>query len=181
MKNDPFTITVALPSTSPDETKAFGELYMDDGETYAHTRGELIWRGFTVTRTAGRKRSSPKLLTLQSRDLVVPALTKGEPIVETTNSFTAPHILKVGEYNAQGNAFAKRIADVVHVERIVILGLEGRPSSVRVGDRELDYTYSEGASAEEARKKSGMGTASKLVVKKPDVSIVRDWDIVISL
>jgi alpha 1,3-glucosidase len=181
MKNDPFTITVALSSTSPEETKAFGELYLDDGETYAHTRGELIWRGFAVTRRAGKTRSSPKVLTLKSRDLVVPALAKGEPIVETTNSFTAPSILKAGEYDAEGNAFAKSIADVVDVERIVILGLERRPSSVRVGDRELEFTYSDGASAEEARKESGKAVASKLIIKKPNVSIVKDWDVIISL
>lgn len=178
MKNDPFTITVALSSTSADETKAFGELYMDDGETYAHTRGELIWRGFTMTRTTGKTRS---LLTLKSRDLVAPSLAKGEPIVETTNSFAAPSTLRAGEYDAEGNLFAKSIADTVCVERIVILGLERRPSSVRVGDRELDYSYFDGISAEGGRKKSGQGIASKLVIKKPEVSIVKDWDVVISL
>jgi len=189
-----------------DEIKAFGELYMDDGETYAHTRGELIWRGFTLSRTRekSKKRSTPKVFTLKSRDLVRPALAKGEPIVETTNSFTTPTTttLKVGAsiYDAEDNAFAKSIADVVHVERIVILGIEGRPSSVRVGDQELEFTYFEGVSAEGARKartktrtktkgSEGQGqgqgegdwVASKLVIKKPQVSIVKDWDVVIAL
>jgi len=212
MKNDPFTLTVALSSSSftggNDEIKAFGELYMDDGETYAHTRGELIWRGFTLSRRQekGKKRAA-KVFTLKSRDLVRPALAKGEPIVETTNSFTTPTTaMKVGAsiYDAEGNAFAKSIADVVHVERIVILGIEGRPSSVRVGDQELEFTYFEGVSVEGARKArtktrtkakgsggegqgqgqgqgQGEGVASKLVIKKPLVSIVKDWDVVITL
>jgi len=204
MKNDPFTLTVAMSSSSSttggnDEIKAFGELYMDDGETYAHTRGELIWRGFTLSRTQGKskKRSTPKVFTLKSRDLVRPALAKGEPIVETTNSFTTPTTttLKVGAsvYDAEDNAFAKSMADVVHVERIVILGIEGRPSSVRVGDQELEFTYFEGVSAGKARTKTrtktkgsegqgeGEWVASKLVIKKPQVSIVKDWDVVIAL
>ena len=210
MKNDPFTLTVALSSSSSttggnDEIKASGELYMDDGETYAHTGGELIWRGFTLSHTQekSKKRSAPKVFTLKSRDLVRPALAKGEPIVETTNSFTTPTTttLKAGAstYDAEGNAFAKSIADVVHVERIVILGIEGRPSSVRVGDQELEFTYFEGVSARKARTKTRMKTkgsggegqgqgqgegewvASKLVVKKPQVSIAKDWDVVITL
>jgi len=213
MKNDPFTLTVALSSSSStaggnDEIKAFGELYMDDGETYAHTRGELIWRGFTLSRTQkkSKKRSAPKVFTLKSRDLVIPALAKGEPIVETTNSFTTPTTttLKDGAstYDAEGNAFANSIADVVIVERVVILGIEGRPSSVRVGDQELEFTYFEGVSAGGARKArtrtgtkvkgsggegqgqgqgEGEWVASKLVIKKPQLSIIKDWDVVITL
>lgn len=180
MKNDPFTLTVALSSAS-DETKATGELYLDDGETYAHTRGELIWREFSVTRSAGKTRSSPTVLTLSSRDLVAPALAAGQPIVEATNTLTAPTSLTLGDYDAEGNAYAKSIKDVVFVERIVVLGLDAKPSSVRVGERELEFTYAEGLSAEAGKKNSGKSSASRLIIKSPAVSIAKDWDIIVHL
>jgi len=79
------------------------------------------------------------------------------------------------------------------------LGIEGRPSSVRVGDQELEFTYFAGISARKARTKTrtktkgsggegqgqgqgeGEWVASKLVIKKPQLSIVKDWDVVITL
>lgn len=180
MKNDPFTLTVALSSISSINVKATGELYMDDGETYAHTQGQLIWRGFTTTAaSSGKTRSASKTLTLSSRDLVKPALAAGKPIVESTNTLTAP--TTIGEsYDPQENAFAQSIIDVVLVEKIVILGLENKPSSIKVGDKELEFNFTEGSSAENGKKESGKGASSKLVIKSPNVSIVKDWDIVVT-
>lgn len=187
MKNDPFTLTIALSSTSESTTVAKGDLYMDDGETYAHTQGDLIWRGFTTTRTSsgGKTRSSPKKTSylISSRDLVEPALGRGEPIVESSNTLTAPSTLTLGRYDPEGNAFAKGIADVVFVERIVLLGLESKPVSVRGGKgggRDIEFEWFEGASSEEA-KKNKKKVASKLVIKNPKVSIVTNWDITITL
>ncbi|KAF8320449.1 alpha-glucosidase [Clavulina sp. PMI_390] len=186
MKNDPFTLTVALSSTTSD-TLAEGELYMDDGETYAHTHGELIWRGFTAKRSStGKTRSSrTTTITLSSRDRVEPALSKGEPIVEASNTLTAPSTLALGKYDPENNAYAKLISDVVVVERVIVLGLPSKPTAVKLAGRDLEFTYEEGVSVVDPKikktGKTGAGKASKLVIKNPKASIVASWDITISL
>jgi alpha 1,3-glucosidase len=45
MKWDPYTLVVVLDSANASAT-AEGELYMDDGNTYAYTEGAYIWRRF---------------------------------------------------------------------------------------------------------------------------------------
>lgn len=47
MWQDPFTLTVALGK----DGSATGQLYLDDGETLAHTQGEFIHRRFSYTPT----------------------------------------------------------------------------------------------------------------------------------
>src|SRR3954453_8534082 len=45
MRHDPFTLRIALDKNG----KARGELYLDDGETFAHWDGEIVWREFTAS------------------------------------------------------------------------------------------------------------------------------------
>ena len=60
MKNDPFTLRVALSKKGG----ARGELYLDDGESYAYRAGQLVWRDL-VAELIDRK-----VLRISSRDAV---------------------------------------------------------------------------------------------------------------
>jgi len=157
MKKDPFTLKIALDKTG---FAARGELYLDDGETYAHQQGELIWREFIASK-AERK----KVLDIRSVDLVSRA--GGEGAVDGVT---------LSVYDRE-NAFARDIAGVT-VERIIVLGLESRPKSVKLENgKELQWTFNEGTSAK--GKKSG--AASLLTIKTRDVYIVEDWSIAVEL
>ena len=50
MKKDPFTLRITLSKSG----SARGELYMDDGVSYSHQQGQVIWREFIFNRR-GRK------------------------------------------------------------------------------------------------------------------------------
>ncbi|TFY58706.1 hypothetical protein EVG20_g8052 [Dentipellis fragilis] len=77
-------------------------------------------------------------------------------------------------YDAR-NAYASRISDV-RVEKIVVLGLAGRPSKVAVeGGRVLEWTYTPGVAATGKKE----GAASVLTIKDPRVAVAADWEIVI--
>jgi alpha 1,3-glucosidase len=177
MKNDPFTLTVATSSPSIAATLAEGELYLDDGETYAHTtRGELLWRKFKLEATKGKKNN--KSMLLSSRDLVAPSLAAhpGKPIVDASgDSLYAGSTLGAvndvfAKYDAVENAFVKSVEHVV-VEKIVILGLVSAPRGVALGEEKLEFSFDHGKH----------GHASVLTIKSPKVSIARDWDIVLEL
>jgi len=156
MKKDPFTLTVALDKTG---FGARGELYLDDGETYAHQRGELVWREFVASK------SEKKILSIRSVDLVTRGGGRG-----------AVDGVTLSAYDAQ-NALARDLAGVT-VERIVVLGLETKPKSIKTQNgKELQWSFNEGTSA----KGKKLGTASVLTIKARDVHIVKDWSIVVEL
>ncbi|KAG8955641.1 hypothetical protein FRC04_007632 [Tulasnella sp. 424] len=56
MKHDPFTITITDNSGT-----ANGQLYLDDGESYPHQKGELVWREFQ-TAVLGKRRTKGSLV-----------------------------------------------------------------------------------------------------------------------
>lgn len=60
MKKDPFTLRIALDKSS----NARGELYIDDGVSYNHEQGQIVWREFKAAKPARESRSpatiSPK-------------------------------------------------------------------------------------------------------------------------
>jgi alpha 1,3-glucosidase len=153
MKNDPFTLRVALNKKG----SARGELYLDDGESYLYRSGQLIWREF-ITELADRK-----VVRISSRDLVSGHV--GEAV-------DGPALTS---YDAR-NEFAKHI-EGVRVEKIVVLG-PVKPKSVRVENgKQLEWEFVAGLSA--GQKKEGVG--SVLTIKDPGVGIARDWDIIIQL
>ncbi|KAF8342699.1 glycoside hydrolase family 31 protein [Cantharellus anzutake] len=159
MKNDPFTLTIALDRSG---TSAKGDLYLDDGETYAFEKGELAWRGFRIS-PEHNKKNSP--LVLHSEDLVT--LHKGNDVVDG---------VQIKSWDPR-NAFAQSIARV-YVERIAVLGLEKEPKSVNVvGGKGLEWTFSKGTGA----KGKKTGVASALTIKAPGVLVVEDWQIRIEL
>ena len=156
MKLDPFTLRVALDNKGA----ARGELYLDDGVTYAHEKGEIVWREFI----AGKSEKKAKILRISSHDLA-----KRNP-AEAVDGVALTNI-------SPTNEFAKSI-EKVRVEKIVVLGLNSKPKTVAVeGAQGLEFTYTAGVPA--AGKKEG--TPSVLVIKDPSVAISKDWEITVEI
>jgi mannosyl-oligosaccharide alpha-1,3-glucosidase len=153
MKLDPFTLRVALDKKG----HAKGELYLDDGETYSHRDGQIVWREFVAN-------TKSKSIRLSSQDLTALKPSQAVDGITLTNFDPA-------------NDYAKSIA-TVRVERVVVVGLGSKPVKVHVeGGRELQWEYTPGVSADE---RSG-GDAGVLTVKDPKVLITKDWAIVIQI
>ncbi|CAK5281912.1 unnamed protein product [Mycena citricolor] len=153
MRNDPFTLRVALSKAGA----ARGELYLDDGVTYAHEAGQLLWREFGAETIKKTVRISSKDLATRKIDVAVDGVS-------------------LATYDPS-NAFVQSIKDV-RVEKVVVLGVASKPASVRVeGGGDLVWEYSAGVSASG----KGEGVASVLVIKDPKVLVSEDWSIVIQL
>jgi alpha 1,3-glucosidase len=151
MKQDPFTLRITLSKSG----SARGELYMDDGETYSHQQGQVVWREFRFSRR-GRKENW-----LTSTDLVA----SGKVVADGFD---------ISRYSPL-NAFAKSV-EGVRVEKIIILGLPMKPRRVEVsGVSKIEHTWQDGSSVEKE------GTASVLTLKNPGVQVTQDWAIVFTV
>jgi len=152
MENDPFTLRVALSKSG----SAKGELYMDDGVTYDHQKGDFIWREFTASRKG-------KTIRISSTNL---GSAKPSEAVDAVDLVS---------YNPV-NDYAKAVADV-RVEKMVIVGLSYAPTSVKVegSDVALKWEWTPGVGADGKKE----GTASILTVKDPKTLITKDWTIVV--
>ena len=152
MKNDPFTLRVALSKSG----NARGELYMDDGVSYDHQKGEFVWREFIAS-------SKGKVVRVSSTNLGSARPSEAVDGVDLTS------------YDPS-NDYAKAVADV-RVEKMVILGLSYKPTSVKVdgSDMILKWEWTPGVSASGKKE----GSASVLVVKDPKLLITKEWTIVI--
>lgn len=154
MKKDPFTLRVALSKAG----SARGDLYLDDGETYSHEKGQFVWREFIAEKPTKKART----IRLSSKDLGVERPNEAVDGVE----------LKA--FNP-ANEYATSIAEV-RVEKVIVLGLNAKPTSIKVeAGEDLVWDYTPGVAASEKKE----GTASVLTIKDPKVSIVKDWDIII--
>jgi alpha 1,3-glucosidase len=156
MKNDPFTLRVALDG----QESARGELYLDDGESFSYRDGDIIWREFLAHKPDKNK----KVLRISSRDLV--ERHPGEAV----------DAVALTRYDSR-NTFVKSVDDV-RVERVVVVGLSSKPKSVKVeGGKDVEWHFAPGVSGSEKKD----GVASVLTMKDPNVAISRDWDIVIQM
>lgn len=145
MKNDPFTLRVALGSSC----SARGELYLDDGVTFSHEKGDIVFREFTAQKAG-----------------------KGIRIVSTDLAAARPGDVALTSYSQQ-NDFVKSI-EKVKVEKIVVLGLAAKPTVVRVeAGEQLEFEWVEGVAADGKKE----GVASVLTIKNPRVTITKDWAI----
>ncbi|KAF8058741.1 glycoside hydrolase family 31 protein [Lyophyllum atratum] len=154
MKLDPFTLRVALSKTGT----ARGELYLDDGETYSHREGQFVWREFVAEKPAKKSRT----LRVSNKDLG--SARPGEAVEGVALQTFDP-----------SNEYAQSIADV-RVEKVVVVGLNAKPTAVRVeGGDNLVWDFTPGVAA--ADKKEGI--ASILSIKDPRVLVTKDWAIVI--
>lgn len=156
MKFDPFTLRVALDKKG----SARGELYLDDGETFSHQDGQIVWREFI----AEQSDKKTKALRISSHDLA-----KEKPS-EAVDGVALASI-------SSSNAFAKSI-ESVRVEKVVVVGLSSKPKSVKVETgQELEFVYTAGVPASGKKE----GTASVLVIKDPGVAVAKDWAIVVEI
>jgi mannosyl-oligosaccharide alpha-1,3-glucosidase len=153
MRNDPFTLRVALSKAG----SARGELYLDDGVTYSHENGNFVWREFVAEKSA-----KGKTIRILSKDL---GAAKPSEAVDG---------VALAKFNP-ANEYVKSIKQV-RVEKIVVVGLAAKPTSVRVENGEkLVWSYTPGVDATEKKE----GIASILAIKDPKVLVTRDWAIVI--
>jgi len=155
MKRDPFTLRVALDKLG----SARGELYLDDGVSYDHTKGDFVWREFVAESKKGTKG-----LRLSSVDL---GKAKPEMAVDGVALIT---------YNPQ-NSFAEDVLRDVRVEKVVVVGLGAKPASVKIegSKEELVWEYTPGVASSEAKG----GKVGVLMIKDPKVLVRKDWAIVI--
>lgn len=154
MKNDPFTLRVALSKSG----SARGELYMDDGVTYDHQKGNFVWREF-VASSKGKK-----MVRVSSSDL---GSAKPSEAIDGVDLVS---------YNPV-NDYAQSVADV-RIESLVVAGLSYEPTSVKVEGRDgvaLKWEWQPGVGADGKKE----GTASVLTIKDPKVLITKDWTVVI--
>jgi len=159
MHRDPFTLRIALDSS----LAARGEIYLDDGVTYAYKEGSLTWRGLAIDKV-----SRGAELRLANFDL---AAATPQSAVEGT---------ALTEFRPE-NPFQAGIASV-RVERVIVLGLSGKPKRVVVeGGRELEWEYAPGAMAAKKRGDSDGGVASVLTIKDPGLGVATDWAIRITM
>ncbi|KAF7350938.1 Glycoside hydrolase family 31 protein [Mycena sanguinolenta] len=153
MKLDPFTLRVALSKAG----SARGDLYLDDGVSYSHEKGQFVWREFTAQTAKKVVRITTKDLGAEKKDAAVDGVA-------------------LATYNPS-NAFADTIKEV-RVEKIVVEGLSGKPVSVKIENgKELVWDYTPGIAANG----KGEGVASVLTIKDPKALIVKDWAIVIQM
>ena len=154
MNKDPFTLRVALSKAG----YARGELYLDDGVTYAHEKGNFVWREFVAEKPAKKA----KTIRISSKDI---GAAKPDSAVDG---------VALAKFNP-ANEYAKSIKDV-RVEKMVVVGLAAKPLSVKIeGGKELVWSYTPGVGAAEKKE----GDASLLAIKDPKVLVTQDWAIVI--
>jgi alpha 1,3-glucosidase len=159
MLQDPFTLTIALNK----EGSAAGELYLDRGDGYEHRTGAFVWRAFeATTSTIGKE------VKISSRDLAAKDIGAAVEVAEDGKGLE--------KYDPIGNAYAKEAREIT-VEKVVVLGLDKEPKTVKLESGEvLEFEFVKGTAA----KGSAVGGASKLVIKRPAVGVVEDWTIVIA-
>jgi mannosyl-oligosaccharide alpha-1,3-glucosidase len=172
MHRDPFTLRIALDSS----LTAQGELYLDDGTTYAYNRGHLTWRGLSVDMI-----SNGAELRLTNTDLALAtshSAVQGNPHHHQNNG-------GLSEFRSD-NPFQTSIASV-RVERVIVLGLPGKPRRVALEGNaggsggsggDLEWVFGPGVAAVQG---SGDGVASVLAIKDPGLGIATDWTIRITL
>ncbi|KAF8608373.1 glycoside hydrolase family 31 protein [Ceratobasidium sp. AG-I] len=146
MKYDPFTLLVTLDNSG----SAGGELYLDDGDSYAHEQGQFVWRQFYAE-------LAQEGLVLASDDLAEDNLDR------------AVDQAALQRYD-QENAFAKDLAKV-RVERIVVLGLNKTPKRVLNEGVNVEFSWEEGVPSDGSKE----GKASVLLIKNPGLLVVKKW------
>ncbi|KNZ43807.1 hypothetical protein VP01_984g6 [Puccinia sorghi] len=163
MWKDPITLVVALDK----EGQSTGTLYLDDGESFDHERGQFLYKRYSI------KQEGSDSFTLSSSDAVAQALKSTHQALRSS----------LAQYQSE-NSWIKKIS-MVNIEKIIILGLPGRPTCVKIGGRSggLHYEYSAGlASSVKSVKMTGLGKrASVLEIPNAAVQVVDDWSIQIDL
>ncbi len=148
MWRDPFTLLI----TADKKGEASGDLYLDDGDSYAYQSGAYIHRGYKLS-SEGRHGYA----------------LRGSNLVGTAPDMNMSDITA---YSPSDNTWAKSIAEV-RIEKIVILGLDKEPASVKVGGQDIAFAWSSGAASSGSKEEE----ASQLIIKEPRILVARDWEI----
>ena len=157
MLRDPISLVVALDSPG---ASASGELYLDDGDTYAYQKGEFSWRRFDLQRAPGAS-------TLQ---------------LQNSDRFTAeelPTAVSLNAYSPTKNAWAEKM-QLTTIKDVIVLGLSKQPTCVRASDsgKSLSFSWEDGIAASAGRKRSGK-TASRLTIAQVDLKVAEQWHLTI--
>ncbi|KNZ49968.1 uncharacterized protein VP01_4667g2 [Puccinia sorghi] len=120
---DPITLVIALDKAG----KSTGTLYLDNGESFDHKRGQFLYKIFLI------KQQGPDSFTLSSSDAVSQALKSTHQALRSS----------LTQYQLE-NSWIKKIG--MNIEKIIILGFPSRPTCAKVGGRSngLHYKYSIG-------------------------------------
>jgi mannosyl-oligosaccharide alpha-1,3-glucosidase len=158
---DPVTLIIALnkpTSSSGDSERATGVLYLDDGQTFDFEKGSFIWRRFTWTSKAD-----------------------GSHVLSSEDESARRSSDKTSILPASGskNTFAQAIKDV-RVERVVVLGLDKEPKSIKAGGKSVDFSWSAGTSAAGSKLSLTAAKASELIIRDPKVLISEDFSVEIA-
>ncbi|KAH9824657.1 family 31 glycoside hydrolase [Melampsora americana] len=161
MRKDPITLIVALDK----DGGARGTLYLDDGESLDHERGQFVYRSFEVQKV------DSKTFKLFSGDAVGPAARDAHPGLASALAAFSPN-----------NAWSKKTSDI-HIQKVIILGLPEKPTCVKAsGAAEgLLFEYAAGlTSSIKSAKGTGLGKrTSVLTIFNAAVPVNADWSIVV--
>ncbi|KAG0145571.1 hypothetical protein CROQUDRAFT_93686 [Cronartium quercuum f. sp. fusiforme G11] len=161
MKKDPITLLIAIGK----EGEARGTIYLDDGESFDHERGEFVYRSFEF------KSIDSKTFKLSSTDAINQALKVAHPDLSSSLKAYKP-----------GNEWSKKVSDIF-VRKVIVLGVPTKPTCVKVvGATEgLEFDYQPGLAASAVSfKTSGLGKRSSvLTIANAGVSVSEDWALTI--
>jgi mannosyl-oligosaccharide alpha-1,3-glucosidase len=116
---------------------AHGDLYMDDEETFGYRRGESAMAHFSA---------------------------------DFSSSGGAAAAATISNAVAVGDGWSEQVSNLMEdrmVERIIVMGVAAAPASIRVYDRDLEFTYS--------------SETSVLVIRKPEIPALADWTITLHM
>eukprot|EP00823_Brevimastigomonas_motovehiculus_P004323 TRINITY_DN2831_c0_g1_i2.p1 TRINITY_DN2831_c0_g1~~TRINITY_DN2831_c0_g1_i2.p1 ORF type:complete len:547 (+),score=151.59 TRINITY_DN2831_c0_g1_i2:1379-3019(+) len=154
MSTDPFTLQIALDQ----QGSASGDVYVDDGHSFAFLAGAFVWRQFVVT-------SAPSELVLTA------SAFRG--FASSASSSTALATLSTAITGASSASSTGTI--ISQIERVILFGLNARVTQVEllVGQerRAIEFEQSLPSSSSPA----------VLVLRKPNVPISADFIIKFSL
>jgi mannosyl-oligosaccharide alpha-1,3-glucosidase len=116
---------------------AHGDLYMDDEETFGYRRGESAMAHFSA---------------------------------DFSSSGGAAAAATISNAVAVGDGWAEQVSNLMEdrmVERIIVMGVAAAPASIRVYDRDLEFTHS--------------SETSVLVIRKPEIPALANWTITLQM
>ncbi|PKI85982.1 glucan 1,3-alpha-glucosidase [Malassezia vespertilionis] len=155
---DPFTLYIAV-STLHAPVLASGQLYMDDGQTFAYQeQNAFIARQFTLT----YKRNSFQLASA--------SVTRAAGDMADGTDVALQH---------PNNPFAHAM-EQVRVERVVILGLPRAPKKIVARDANgtavhVPFHFTPAERRKPSQDDASDSCASKLVLRDPKLGIAHDW------
>jgi len=149
MRNDPFTLQIALSKNA----SASGDLYLDDGSSYAYQSGDYVYRRFVFEN--GRLQNVLGDLS----DIAV-----GYGVIGNQT-----HV-------AQNEEYAHQVEN--KVERVVVLGVKSAPSSVSLiglKKKVLSDVLPESIGVSTNLEFDYDGKVGRLIIKRPNVKVNQDW------